>query len=243
MSKEVSKFPIGSTKSESHFILMLYICLYISLALTSLMFVYKYINVGKWEIGVSGLIVPFWYALGDAITELFGYRVAKQLIVLNVITNVFFSIVVTIATYLPSSESWHHQDAYLYIFGSVLRVSLAAEASILVGGFLNAYFISKWRILLKGRFFWLRSLGSSLVGVVSQIFVAAILIYLGRLPLIQIGELVILTIVVHFTLSPIIVWPNSIIVFLIKTLLPSTHEVGISWNPFALTILKDDSDR
>lgn len=231
----------SSAARAIHFLLMFYACLYINIALVSLVFVYKYLSVWHYEIGVSALIAPFWYAVGDAIAELFGYRIAKQIIWINVFSCLFFAIICTFAIHVPSPASWHYQGAYDYIFGSMLRVSSAAQISILIGALLNAYFLSKWRMLLKGKYFWLRSLGSSLIGLCLQVLIASILIYLGKIPLAQLAVLVLLTIAAHLIISLVIVWPNTLVVAILKRYIPVSYQSGISWNPFAINHDQADS--
>src|SRR4029079_1592251 len=44
------------------------------------------------------------------------------------------------------------------------------------GAFFNIYFLSKWKMLVKGKYFWLRSLGSSAIGEsVYTLFVVSLL--------------------------------------------------------------------
>lgn len=212
--------------------MLLYGCLYITISILSIVFVYKYLSLGLYTIGLGAVIMPFWYALGDAIAELFGYKIARKLIYINVICCIFFAVIATVLVWLPAPSTWHHQDAYEYIFGMLLRVSFGGEISILIGAFLNAYFITKWKVLLKGKYFWLRSLGSSLIGVTTQISVAATFIYLGQIGMSKFFMLLFLSILTHIMVSFIIVWPNALIVRFLKFWLAPASNRSIQINPY-----------
>lgn len=48
--------------------------------------------------------------------------------------------------------------AYLHILGpSLLRIDISGFAAYIIANLVNSYIITKWKILLKGRRFWLRS--------------------------------------------------------------------------------------
>ena len=61
-------------------------------------------------------------------------------------------------------SGWAYQESYDQVLGKLPRVAIASFLAIFVGAFINAYAISKWKILLRGRYFWLRSLGASAIG-------------------------------------------------------------------------------
>ena len=53
------------------------------------------------------------------------------------------------------------QNAYEEVFGNLIRFVSAGFLAVLSSHFLNIYIFSKWKILLRGKYFWLRSIGAS----------------------------------------------------------------------------------
>jgi uncharacterized integral membrane protein (TIGR00697 family) len=65
---------------------------------------------------------------------------------------------------VPGSENFTHQDAFSLVMGNTMRITLASFIAFLIGSFLNAYVMSRMKILQKGRNFSLRAVLSTLVG-------------------------------------------------------------------------------
>lgn len=72
---------------------------------------------------------------------------------------VFLSINLPAFTKYPE-----YAHAYNIILHLLLRASIANAIAIAIGSFFNIYLLSKWKMLIKGKYFWLRSLGSSAIG-------------------------------------------------------------------------------
>ena len=64
----------------------------------------------------------------------------------------------------------------------LLRVLFVSFVTTFISEFINIYIISKWKILLRGKYYWLRSLGSSGVGVFVYAFIASFISFVGILP-------------------------------------------------------------
>jgi uncharacterized integral membrane protein (TIGR00697 family) len=115
-----------------------------------------------WDGGA--ILFPLSYILGDAITEIYGFRTARRVILVTLAMNVLAAGALFLVQILPPAAGWEHQVAYQTIIGSVLRLIAASLVAYAVGAVANAYVFSKIKVATKGRRLWLRALGSSMVG-------------------------------------------------------------------------------
>jgi uncharacterized integral membrane protein (TIGR00697 family) len=125
------------------------------------------------------VIFPLSYIVGDILTEVYGYRLARRVIWLGFLCNLIAVIAIWIGQILPPSPVWEGQQAYKSILGYVPRILLASFIAYLVGEFSNSFVLAKMKIKTKGRWLWTRTIGST---IVAQALDAAIFIpiaYIG----------------------------------------------------------------
>jgi queuosine precursor transporter len=65
---------------------------------------------------------------------------------------------------LPPDPGWPHQAAYELMFGGTPRIVLASLTAFWAGEFMNSYVLAKLKIRTDGRFLWVRTIGSTIVG-------------------------------------------------------------------------------
>lgn len=103
------------------------------------------------------LISPFWFLLNDIIAEVYGYKISIKLYFYAYIcTNIFIGIYYFLIHYFSIK-----QMAFYYILGDTFNQFVINPIAYFTAFLINSYLLTKWKILLKGRYFWLRSLGSS----------------------------------------------------------------------------------
>lgn len=190
--------------------------LYMTIKLITIVMIYKIITIGPFSASASTLIMPLWFVMGDMIAEIYGYKIAKQMIWLAIICQGIFAFTCVGLISLDTPVNWPYQHAYDQVFGKLPRVVLASFLAIVSGAFINAYAISKWRILLRGKYFWLRSLGASAIGELVFTIVAYLTEFLGVVPLSDLLQLMIISYVIKLILNPILVVPISFITFVLK---------------------------
>lgn len=126
---------------------------YMTIKLMTVLLIYKLIKIGPISISVSSLIIPVWFLTGDIIAEIYGYHISKKLIWTALICQFIFAFICAAVIKLPSPPHWMYQADYEHIVGNFPRVVLASFLAILCGALINARIISKWKVLLNGRFF------------------------------------------------------------------------------------------
>lgn len=152
--------------------------LFVTVDLAAVSVAYKMVSLNfLFEINSAAtFIFPLTYALGDIVTEVYGYNMARKLIWLSLFLQLIFALLVTLAIRLPSPEYWHGDEAYITVFGSTLRFVLAGTVANLVSNFMNIYLVSKLKIPMEGRLFWVRSILST---IISGFLMVAIIISVG----------------------------------------------------------------
>lgn len=124
----------------------------------------KLISIGPIEATAGLLIFPVSYIVNDLIAEVWGYRKARLIIWYGFAMNFLAVIIFRLSIWVPGSENFTHGDAFDLVLGNTLRITLASFAAFLVGSFLNAYVMSKMKILQRGRGFSIRAVVSTLIG-------------------------------------------------------------------------------
>jgi uncharacterized integral membrane protein (TIGR00697 family) len=133
-------------------------------------------------VGVAGLvfpaaviIFPVSYIFGDVLTEVYGYRLARQVIWLGFLCNLLAVIAIWLGQVLPSASFWQGQAAYEQILGFTPRLLAASFIAYLAGEFANSIVLAKMKVATQGRWLWTRTIGSTLVGegLDSLVFISA----------------------------------------------------------------------
>ena len=132
----------------------------------------------------AGIVIfPLSYICGDVLTEVYGYRQTRRVIWLGFFCNLLVVVAILIGQALPSAGFWDGQTAYERILGYTPRLLVSSFLAYLVGEFTNAFVLAKMKIVTKGRWLWLRTIGSTLVGQSLDSLVFVTLAFLGTIPL------------------------------------------------------------
>ena len=161
--------------------LMVITALFVTLYLVSNTMAVKVIGIFNLFYFDAGTITfPFAYMLGDVITELWGFRIAKRVIWTTFICNIIMVACTQIGVWLPSPE--HLEDtaaAYNHIFSYVPRIVIASLVGFLLGEFSNAWLMVKIRKKTRGKYLWVRTIGSSAIAYVFDSLPFVLIAFLG----------------------------------------------------------------
>ena len=132
------------------------------------------IQIGPFVFDGGTLLFPFSYIFGDVLTEVYGYRDTRKIIWTGFIVLIFMACNIWIISVLPAEGSWNLQNDFNNILLQMPRISVGSVCGYLVGAYSNSAILSKMKLLTKGRYLWMRTIGSTVVGelVDSAIFVA-----------------------------------------------------------------------
>ena len=132
------------------------------------------------------------YLLGDVLTEVYGYRRARQVIWIGFGCNLLAVAAIVVGQWLPPAPpSADAQGAYELILGYAPRLLLGSFAAYLVGSFANAIVLAKLKTATQGRWLWTRTIGSTIVGEGLDTVIFTVIAFAGTLPLMDIGNIII----------------------------------------------------
>jgi uncharacterized integral membrane protein (TIGR00697 family) len=97
--------------------------LFVTCLLTANTMAAKLIGVGGVVVPAAIVIFPISYVIGDVLTEVWGYGVARRVIWLGFACNALMVAALWLGGALPPAPFWKGQDAYDTIFGQTLASS------------------------------------------------------------------------------------------------------------------------
>ena len=124
----------------------------------------KLIIIGGIEVTAGLLIFPITYIINDLIAEVWGYRKMRLIIWYGFLMNFFAVLIFRISIWAPGSIHFQHQEAFAIVLKNTERIVVASFIAFLFGSFLNAYVMSKMKIIQRGRHFSIRAVVSTIIG-------------------------------------------------------------------------------
>jgi uncharacterized integral membrane protein (TIGR00697 family) len=118
----------------------------------------------QWAFGAGVLFFPVSYIIGDVLTEVYGYANARRVIWAGFAALAFMALMAWVVVALPPAEGWDGQAAYESVFGNTWRIVAASMIAFWVGEFANSFVLARLKVITAGRFLWLRTIGSTVVG-------------------------------------------------------------------------------
>ena len=181
MDERIDKKQLSAERVSPWFVMI--VALFITCLITANIIAVKLISLYGFILPAAILIFPLSYIIGDVLTEVYGYRQARRVIWLGFFCNFITVVAIWIGQMLPSASFWDGQASYERILGSAPRLLFASFLAYLVGEFSNAFVLAKLKIATKGRWLWLRTIGSTLIGqgLDSALFIT--LAFVGTIPL------------------------------------------------------------
>jgi uncharacterized integral membrane protein (TIGR00697 family) len=135
----------------------------------------KVASLWGFTFGAGVLFFPVSYIFGDVLTEVYGYARARKVVWAGFAAQLFAAFMSWCVLAFPPAPGWPHQAAFETVFGGTPRIVGASLAAYFCGEFCNSYVLAKMKIFTSGRFLWMRTIGSTIVGegLDSLIFVTA----------------------------------------------------------------------
>jgi len=159
----------------------------------------KLIQAGPLVLPAAVIIFPLSYIFGDVLTEVYGYGRARRVIWTGFACNLLAVLAMAASIRIPAAPFWTlgsldgaaSNQAYEALLGYAPRLLAASFAAYLVGEFLNAFVLAKMKIMTAGRFLWMRTIGSTVLGQLadSAIFITAA--FWGTIPPPVLGTMIV----------------------------------------------------
>jgi len=135
------------------------------------------------------ILFPLAYIFGDVLTEVYGYARSRKVIWIGFTAALLMVLTFWVLAHLPGDPLWGEfvyenmanaapdmpppenparfgQAAYDAILGGISTgaIIIASLAAYWLGEFSNSFILAKLKVLTNGRWLWVRTIGSTLVG-------------------------------------------------------------------------------
>ena len=181
------------------------------------------------------IIFPLSYIIGDILTEVYGYQMARRVIWLGFCCNLIAVAAFWIAGEIPALDS-EVQGAYDRILGYVPRILTASFIAYLVGEFANSFILAKMKIKTNGRFLWARTIGSTVIGQGLDAMAFIVIAFAGTMPFATLASIIVTHWLVK-TVYEVVATPitYTVVNFLKKKEGIDTYDYDTDFNPLLIT--------
>jgi len=213
----------------------LLLALFVLVLLVSNVVSAKILKLGPFTFDGGTILFPLAYILGDVFTEVYGYKKMRRVIWLGFLANILMAAIFIIVSKLPAAEGWNNQKAYEAILGWVPRIVIASIIAYWVGEFVNSFILAKMKIFTKGRFLWMRTIGSTLVAEFLDSLIFCVIAFLGKVPSDLLFKIIIsnyiFKVLIEILFTPITYWVAN---FLKKKEKIDTFDFQTNFSPFKI---------
>jgi uncharacterized integral membrane protein (TIGR00697 family) len=185
--------------------------------------------------GAGVLFFPISYLFGDVLTEVYGYARSRKVVWAGFAALGFAAFMSWVVVSLPPAPGWKDQELFQTIFGSSWRIVLASMMGFFTGEFVNSFVLAKLKIITRGRFLWVRTIGSTLLGEMADSLIFYPVAFLG----IWSTDRVILVLFSNYTLK--VLWEvvatpltYAVVGYLKRAEHEDYYDVGTDFTPFSL---------
>lgn len=140
---------------------------------------FKQFQIGWFVVPTAVLVFPIVYICNDVLAEVYGFSIAKKVIMLGFGANLVATILYNVAIWLPYPSYFNGQEAFSMVLSSSFRVLCASLFSYLVGSFTNAYVLEKMK---RKSSLFSRCVVSTLFGESIDAFCFITLAFIGTMP-------------------------------------------------------------
>lgn len=144
--------------------LVIITAIFITCLITANIIAVKIVGIGSVVLPAAIIVFPLSYIFGDILTEVYGYRWMRRIIWLGFLCNLIFVFFAWVGQLLPAAPFWEDQEAYRSILGYAPRLLIASFSGYLVGEFANSFILAKLKVATQGRWLWMRTISSTIVG-------------------------------------------------------------------------------
>lgn len=195
----------------------------------------KVVNVFGLTFTAGMIVFPISYIINDCVTEVWGYRKASILIWSGFAANFLVILFAKIAVMLPAASFWQGEEHFNFVFGLAPRIAFASLLAFLTGSFINAYVMSRMKVMSNGRHFSLRAVLSTVFGESADSIVFFPIAFAGLMPAKELFAMMITQVILK-SMYEIVILPVTIkVVKLVKKVEgDDVYDKNISYNIFKL---------
>ena len=163
----------------------------------------KPLKIGWIMLPCSILVFPILFIVNDILSEIYGFKMTKNVVYLGFILNILAVIFYVIAIYLPSNSPV--SSSFAMVLATTPRLFFAGLCSYLTGNLLNSYVLVK----LKSKYYdklFVRCVSSTVVGEATDSLIFITVAFIGTMPIFAILTMICCQ-VIFKTVYEIIAYP------------------------------------
>lgn len=203
----------------------------------------RLVSLHGFDVCAAIFIYPFSYLFCDINTEVYGYNITRQLLWCGLLSWVISGLLITMVIGMPTPGYWStYSQQWDVVMNPYLRTVSSGIVAVIAGQFINIYMISKFKILTRGRYFWVRSVSSCFMGDLITTILSLSFIFAGRMSFDKIGHLIAYELFLSIAIQAIFAVPAIFVVrFLKKSENIDAFDYNVNFNPFKFGITEDIS--
>lgn len=174
---------------------MIILSLFITTILVSNIASTKLFDAFGFTIDGGTILFPLAYILADVITEVYGFKAARKVILIGFFMSILMVLVLFIVQILPPSADWSGQESYKQILGLLPRIITGSLIAYILGELTNSYILARMKVVTRGKYLWGRTIGSTLVGALLDTVIFSTIAFYGT---VSIETLISLILTVYF---------------------------------------------
>lgn len=214
----------------------LILCVFIATLIISNIGSTKIVAIGPLTFDGGTILFPLAYVIGDIMTEVYGFKMVRRAIWLGFLTLLLMIVTLGIIQHLPAASSSTTQEAFEQIVGFIPRLAVASVTAYMVGQFINATIISKLKIKMEGRSFWLRSFSSSGIGEFVDTVIFCVIAFAGLMSNAELARLVasvyVLKLLFQAIALPFSAWVAGVVK---KREGLDVYDIDVDYSPFSVS--------
>jgi uncharacterized integral membrane protein (TIGR00697 family) len=232
---ETERVASGATRRVYKYYDLVMVAFVAVLLCSNLIGVGKVCQIAGYSVGAGVFFFPISYIFGDILTEVYGYASTRRVIWAGFAALGFASLMSWAVIALPPAPDWPHQAAYALVYGQTPRIVAASLTAFWAGDFVNSYVLAKLKLKTAGRFLWLRTIGSTVVGQGVDSLIFYPLAFLGEWPAPLVVAVMtsnfLVKVAVEAVMTPV---TYQIVGFLKRAEHEDYYDRGTDFNPFKL---------
>ena len=123
----------------------------------------KITTIAGVSMSVAVFAYPLTFLMTDAISEVFGKKKAKQLVVAALIAQILVLGLTLISIWLPAADRYTLNNEYTAVFSGSARMIFASIVAFVVSQLHDIWAFDVWKEKTKGKMLWLRNNASTVV--------------------------------------------------------------------------------
>lgn len=115
------------------------------------------------SVSVGIFMVPIMFLITDIIAEVYGRKMARQFVIVGIITLTMILIFTALFVILPPHDRYNFNEEYKIVFGASLRMMIASIIAFALSQVHDIWAFEFWKKKTHGKYLWLRNNLSTIV--------------------------------------------------------------------------------